>query len=317
MSLTQTQINQAVDSCVTKYQGQQVAFLGYPGQCLSLVKQYIKDTYDIAPPASGNGEGSGYYTDLPAPLQEYFTKENWVSGQAYPKGSLVVNVATDHIALLVASGPVDATVFEQNADPDGSPAHEAQRANSRLDGVLVPIVATTDVVTTAAPQTPTAAATQSQTYQVLSTIKGYREASQAAARANPTAEVEAGSYYQFNTSDGMINVTKIQGEAGSWINPADNVEVVPAPVPTTPTLGVATIFLPAAAGTWHIYNVGGPYTLPHAIPGRILEPGKFPPGLTYTILEILAPFVYKIQTEDYGVVAIYGGPDTIAKITQG
>lgn len=88
-----------------------------------------------------------------------------------------------------------------------------------------------------------------------------------------------------------------------------------APVPTAPAPAPAPegkrLFLPSAAGTWRVYNLGGPYSVGHEV-GK-LAPGNFPPGLTYEVLGNVLPNFVKIHTESYGDVAIYTGPDTIAQ----
>ncbi|MGE8207696.1 GH25 family lysozyme [Heyndrickxia sp. NPDC080065] len=59
-------------------------------------------------------------------------------------------------------------------------------------------------------------------YQVVKTLNGYINASDAKGKKNKKTTVVAGSYFVFNKSDGMINVTTQKGVPGSWINPADN-----------------------------------------------------------------------------------------------
>lgn len=132
--------------------------------------------------------------------------------------------------------------------------------------------------------------------------------------------------------DSWDGITKETGEYGTpigWatygtpsVQPvvtAANPPVAASPQPTTPpATGVTSLFLPSAAGTWRVYNVAGPYSsapVDHSI--HKLVPGAFPPGLTYPVLGTLAPHVYKIQTQDYGQVAIYAGPDTIAQFPGG
>lgn len=69
-------------------------------------------------------------------------------------------------------------------------------------------------------------------YAVLNELNGYMSAMDAKGRRNPRVRVKVGNYDIFNTSQGMINVTKKAGTAGSWINPADNIVVKPTPKPT-------------------------------------------------------------------------------------
>jgi len=52
---------------------------GYPegsfvGECLSIVKIYIKECFGINPPASGSGSAYGYWSKFPNPLGEVFEK---------------------------------------------------------------------------------------------------------------------------------------------------------------------------------------------------------------------------------------------------
>ena len=59
-----------------KYAGQT---LGYPegnyvGECLSLVKVYIKEMFGINPPPSGSNSAYGYWSNFPNPLSDVFEK---------------------------------------------------------------------------------------------------------------------------------------------------------------------------------------------------------------------------------------------------
>ena len=46
----------------------------YVGECLSIVKIYIKECFGINPPASGSGSAYGYWSNFPNPLGEIFEK---------------------------------------------------------------------------------------------------------------------------------------------------------------------------------------------------------------------------------------------------
>jgi len=85
--------------------------------------------------------------------------------------------------------------------------------------------------------------------------------------------------------------------------------VAPAPQPPAPS-APKELYLPPSISVWHVYNPGGPWTLPHAI--HVLDPKMFG-GLTYQILGSPAPNIYLIHTQDFGEVAIYAGPDTVAQ----
>lgn len=60
------------------------------------------------------------------------------------------------------------------------------------------------------------------TYKLVKSCKVYNTASNAKNRKNAVTTYGAGTYYIFNKSSGMINVTKKKGTPGGWINPADN-----------------------------------------------------------------------------------------------
>lgn len=61
-----------------KYSGQ---VKGYPndtyynGECLSIVKLWMKEKYGFEPPPSGSNSAYGYWTNFPSPLGQYYTKE--------------------------------------------------------------------------------------------------------------------------------------------------------------------------------------------------------------------------------------------------
>lgn len=78
------------------------------------------------------------------------------------------------------------------------------------------------IATTAAPATKPAAPSTSGTYKVVKSIRGYTTAANAKAKKDPKSTVKKGTYYVFNRSGGMINVSTKKGVPGSWINPADN-----------------------------------------------------------------------------------------------
>jgi len=73
-----------------------------------------------------------------------------------------------------------------------------------------------------------------------------------------------------------------------------------------------TLDLPASADTWKVYNVSGPYTAGNEI--HLLTPAAYG-GISYEILDELAPHVYKINTGVKGDVAIYAYPSTGATMS--
>lgn len=60
------------------------------------------------------------------------------------------------------------------------------------------------------------------TYKLVKSCPIYMNSANAKNRKNSVGTYAAGSYYIFNESNGMINITKTKGVAGGWINPADN-----------------------------------------------------------------------------------------------
>lgn len=61
-------------------------------------------------------------------------------------------------------------------------------------------------------------------YQVKTMLIGYYTSMEAKNQTavNRTGKVYPGSYFIFNIANGVINVTKVKGSPGSWINPKKN-----------------------------------------------------------------------------------------------
>lgn len=61
-------------------------------------------------------------------------------------------------------------------------------------------------------------------YKIKTVLTGYYTSEEAKnlTAVNRTGKVYPGTYYIFNLSNGMINVTKVKGSPGSWINPIKN-----------------------------------------------------------------------------------------------
>lgn len=92
-----------------------------------------------------------------------------------------------------------------------------------------------------------------------------------------------------------------------WLRP--KVQPITSPPPLTPPGG--KLFLPSSVQKWRVYRVAGPWAPGNEI--AFLWPSKFPPGLSYSIQARIAANIYQIKTEQFGVVAIYAGPDTDAQ----
>lgn len=110
-----------LEQFITKYAGQYIG----DGQCGSLVRQYWNEVEHITPPSYPSAKD--YWYNPAPPYTHTSTPQTgdiavYDAHGAFPDG---------HIA--VVSGN---EVFEQNADPDGSPAHLFTRANTYLLGYL-------------------------------------------------------------------------------------------------------------------------------------------------------------------------------------
>ena len=71
---------------------------------------------------------------------------------------------------------------------------------------------------------------------IVDKIPVYTNSSNAKNNKSSVGTWSKGTYYIFNEAYGMINITKTKGQAGAWINPADNVikEVKPPIIEETP-----------------------------------------------------------------------------------
>jgi len=63
---------------------------------------------------------------------------------------------------------------------------------------------------------------EQSTYQVVTNVGAYLTADDARKGRKRKGTVSKGTYYIFNESAGMINLTRSKGKPGSWINPAQN-----------------------------------------------------------------------------------------------
>jgi len=122
--MTQQELNKKVDSFVAKYNGKTK---GYPtdsqfsGECLSIVKLYIKEIFGISPPPSGTNSAYGYWTNFPNPLGEVFEKVSYTKEAVITKGSIPIWKPTSsnsygHIEIAIDENPTvnDFLSFGQN-----------------------------------------------------------------------------------------------------------------------------------------------------------------------------------------------------------
>lgn len=145
MSHTQTDINNAVNSVVNTYIGQRSSYHGlYAGECTVPAADYVEILTGSMVPSMYGNRADGWGVQFPAQLAPYFTHETFQPGKVYPFGTLLL-WDSPHISIVFHSdGSNTVQVFEQNADPDGSPCHIASRVvnNSYHTCIyaLVPII---------------------------------------------------------------------------------------------------------------------------------------------------------------------------------
>lgn len=142
--MTQTAINNAVNSVVNQYTGLTIAYPGVDlGQCPAPVCYYLREL-GCPIPAMAHNRADGWGVSFPGELTPFFMHEVFQPGKPYPKGTILM-WNSPHIAIVLSSdGSNNAEVFEQNADPDGAPCHSISRAVTNgfhtCTYALIPIV---------------------------------------------------------------------------------------------------------------------------------------------------------------------------------
>lgn len=220
--MTQQDINNAIAS-VKQYDNQVIAYPNgsYRGECTVPVYDYVKTLCGITPPVMANDSAEGWGLSFPASLAPFFTHSPYDANATYPVGTIFTwNSPHIAIATAVKEPGNSGQVLEQNADPNGAPVHEATRtfntSSHTATYALVPNVS--EAPATPAPSEPV----NEGDYVINKQINGYMTATDAANHAGVISPVDVGNYFVYNQAGGMINVTKVEGKPGSWINPADN-----------------------------------------------------------------------------------------------
>jgi len=110
----------ALDNFISTYSGKMISYPKgmYAGECLSLVKLWIREYYKVSPPPSGIGAAIGYWTRFPKPLNSIFRKVS-VSDDIIMRGDIVLWSRTNklpygHIAICVETTENDFASFDQN-----------------------------------------------------------------------------------------------------------------------------------------------------------------------------------------------------------
>lgn len=104
---------------IEKYQNRAVGYLGYPGECLSSVKWFIKEIFGIDPPPSGVKAAWGYWEKFPEPLPSVLEKIEYTPGEIPQPGDIIVwrktpRLLNGHIAICVIADTYGFIAFEQN-----------------------------------------------------------------------------------------------------------------------------------------------------------------------------------------------------------
>ena len=138
------------DEFVTKYNGKT---LGYPdgsfvGECLSLVKVYIKEMFGINPPPSGTNSAYGYWSKFPSPLDTIFEKVVNEITSVPKKGDLIIWKPTSsnkygHIDIWIDGDVNEFLGFDQNFY--GRHAHLQKHSYNNVIGWLHPKETMTDL----------------------------------------------------------------------------------------------------------------------------------------------------------------------------
>ena len=129
---------------VKKYQGKTKGYPNdnsYKGECLSIVKLYIKECFGISPPPSGSNSAYGYWSNFPSPLGTIFEKVKNTSNGVPNNGDIIIwntNVGNGHghIDIFVEGNVNGFTGFDQNWQ--GRQAHLQNHNYKNVLGWLKP-----------------------------------------------------------------------------------------------------------------------------------------------------------------------------------
>ena len=137
-----------------------------------------------------------------------------------PRNAWQLGISADICEMAFIDNDADMTKFMNNHDAICKSIAKKLAAayGVSIDGEIS--IPETKPVEPAKPETPSG----SDTYKVVTNLTGYWTAAEAKAgkASGPAGTVTPGTYYVFNESQGMKNVTKSKGTPGCWINPAKN-----------------------------------------------------------------------------------------------
>ena len=133
-----------LQSFIDKYTGQTKGYptdKNYNGECLSIVKLYIKECFGISPPPSGSNSAYGYWSNFPSPLDTVFEKVANDPKLVPLAGDIIiwntkVGNGYGHIAIFVSGSVSEFVSFDQNYY--GRQAHLQKHGYNNVVGWLTP-----------------------------------------------------------------------------------------------------------------------------------------------------------------------------------
>lgn len=141
-----------LDEFIAKYQGKTKGYPtdnDYNGECLSIVKLYIKECFGINPPPSGSNSAYGYWSNFPSPLGTIFKKIPNDPTAVPKKGDIpiwktTVGAGFGHIDIFIEGDVNRFKGFDQNWN--GRHAHFVEHDYKEVVGWLTPIKEGTNMV---------------------------------------------------------------------------------------------------------------------------------------------------------------------------
>ncbi len=101
-------------------------------------------------------------------------------------------------------------------------------------------------------------------YRVISALPAYETAAQAISGGNTVKTLPSGAYYVYKTASGMLNLSLIPNEPGSWIDPGRNTGRKIEPPAETNTRPVVPV-----SQTDPVYEAGDTYVITKDLPGYV------------------------------------------------
>ena len=120
----------------------------YLGECLSIVKLYIKECFGIMPPPSGTNSAYGYWSNFPSPLGDVFVKVSNDPGVVPLPGDIVIWSPTasnsyGHIAIVKSADPSSSKFISYDQNWNSRVFQETSHYYTNVVGWLHPKGVTT------------------------------------------------------------------------------------------------------------------------------------------------------------------------------